>query len=92
MSESQFAWANALMFSLLEISSVYTIARRNNAVGNGHRKFGLVQLTPGLIPVDDIRDILTNTTARLSADGRKLCASTAKDVYESKSFTIYQTS
>lgn len=74
------------MFSLLEISRFIQLHDKITQLKTGVENLVSSQLTPGLIPVEDIRDILTNTTARLSADGRKLCVSTAKDVYEAKSF------
>jgi hypothetical protein len=86
VSDSQFVWGNALVFSLSEISRFIQLHDELAQLETGIENLVSAQLTPSLIPVEDIRDILTNTTARLAADGRKLCASTAQDVYEAKSF------
>jgi hypothetical protein len=86
LPDSQFVWANALMFSLSEMSRFIQLHDELAQLETGIENLVASQLTPSLILVEDIRDILTNTTARLSADGRKLCAATGKDVNEAKSF------
>jgi hypothetical protein len=44
------------------------------------------QLTPALIRVQELNVILANVSRAVEARGMKLCAITAKDIYEAKTF------
>lgn len=46
------------------------------------------QLTLALIGVQDLNVIFTNVSRSVEARGMKLCAITAKDIYESKTFAF----
>jgi hypothetical protein len=86
MAESQFAWANTLTYGLGELSRFVevhdTVAHLENAV----QLLVASQLTPALIPVADVERILANVSRTLGGYGLRLCATTAKDIYESRSF------
>jgi hypothetical protein len=86
MAESQFAWANTLTYGLSELSRFVevhdTVAHLENAV----QLLVASQLTPALIPVADVERILANVSRTLGGYGLRLCATTAKDIYESRSF------
>jgi hypothetical protein len=85
ISDSQFAWAHALVYNMLESARFTMLHDSITQLETGVENLVLSQLTPALIPVADIQDILANVTRTLSANGLKPCASTARDVYESKS-------
>jgi hypothetical protein len=86
MAESQFAWANTLTYGLSELSRFVevhdTVAHLENAV----QLLVASQLTPALIPVADVERNLANVSRTLGGYGLRLCATTAKDIYESRSF------
>jgi hypothetical protein len=86
ISDSQFAWAHALVYTMLESARFTMLHDSITQLETGVENLMLSQLTPALIPVADIQEILDNMTRSLAANGLKPCASTARDVYESKSF------
>lgn len=85
-ADTQFAWTNALVYVLLENGRFILWYDSIPQLETGVENLVLSHLTPALILVADIQNISDNVTRTLSANGLKLCASTPKDVYESKSF------
>jgi hypothetical protein len=86
MSDNTFAWTNALLYAIVELSRYITIHDDIMALETGVEALVSAQLTPALISVREIQTILNNLKQTLSANGQKLCAKTPQDVFESKSF------
>lgn len=86
MSENSFAWAHAMLYAIVELSRFITIHDDIMSHEMGVEALVPSQLTLALVSVKEIQTILNNLTRTLSANGQKLCANKAKDVFESKSF------
>jgi hypothetical protein len=86
MSQTQFMWVTSLSLALNELTRFIQIHDAIFELEAGVQSLMYGQLTPALIGVQELNVILANVSRVVEARGMKLCAITAKDVYEAKTF------
>jgi hypothetical protein len=86
MSQTQFMWVTSLSLALNELTRFIQIHDAIFELEAGIQSLMYGQLTPALIGIQELNVILANVSRLVEARGMKLCAITAKDVYEAKTF------
>jgi hypothetical protein len=86
MSQTQFMWVTSLSLALNELTRFIQIHDAIFELETGVQSLIYAQLTPALIGVQELNVILANVSRAVEARGMKLCAITAKDIYEAKTF------
>jgi hypothetical protein len=86
MSQTQFMWVTSLAFALNELTRFIQIHDAIFELEAGVQSLMYAQLTPALIRVQELNVILANVSRAVEARGMKLCAITAKNIYEAKTF------
>jgi hypothetical protein len=86
MSQTQFTWVTSLSLALNELTRFIQIHDAILELEAGVQSLMYAQLTPALIGVQELNVILANVSRVVQARGMKLCAITAKDIYEAKTF------
>jgi hypothetical protein len=86
VSQTQWMWISALTLALDELTRFIQIHDAIFELEAGVQALMYGHLTPALIGVRELNVILTNVSRVVEARGMKLCAITAKDVYEAKTY------
>jgi hypothetical protein len=86
ISQTQFMWVTSLSLALNELTRFIQIHDAIFELEAGVQSLMYGQLTPALIGIRDLNVILANVSRVVEARGMKLCAITAKDVYEAKTY------
>jgi hypothetical protein len=86
ISQTQLMWISSLSLALNELTRFIQIHDAIFELESGVQALMYGQLTPSLIGIRELNVILANVSRVVEARGMKLCAITAKDIYEAKTY------